>query len=124
MKQGILLALVLSLLGSPALACEYYAWVNYGPAGKQGTVGETENVYHSSGVMSLKHGFKAVYSDMGETRRADGFRIENLGPFEHEAVAGKELSDLVAELEGRGYVEKSLRHQLPEVILRNKVPCR
>lgn len=123
MKNGILLAVVLAQLGSPALACEYYAWVSHGPAEKEGASGGTENVYHSSGVMSLGHGFKAVYSDMGETRRADGFRIENLGPFENEAVAGKALSDVVDELEGRGYVERSLRHELPEVIERDKVIC-
>lgn len=123
MKKGLFIGLLLSVAASPTLACEYYAWVSYGPAKKNGDLKKTEDVYQSSGVMSLEHGFKAVYSEMGETHGAGGFRIENLGPFQNEAVAGKALSDFLDELEGRGYEEAGPRHTLPDLIEKNKVSC-
>jgi hypothetical protein len=38
-------------------------------------------------------------------------------------VAGRELSDFIDALEKQGYLEKTLRHQLPGVVERNKVVC-
>lgn len=123
MKRGMLLALMLSMLGTPALACEFYAWVNYGPAPKDRQPDNTEAVYKSSGVMQLEHGFKAVYSDVGETRHVTGFQIENLGPFENGAVAERALSDFIGKLEDDGYSEATARHDLPQVLERDKVAC-
>jgi hypothetical protein len=123
MRNGMIAIVLLCFLSARALACEYYAYVDYGPAVKDGYLNETENAYHSSGVLKLKKGFKATYSEFGETSDVSGFHIKNLGPFENEAVATKALVDFIDQLEARGFVEKTSRHSFPEVILENMQEC-
>jgi hypothetical protein len=88
-----------------------------------GKLNQTQKSFKSSGLKKYKKGFRAVYTSYGQTTLASGFAIENIGPYDTEAVAYDALKSFIDTLKSDGYVKKSHRHTFPAVILRNKKTC-
>lgn len=123
MKKFFLIVFVTFLSQNAFAACQYYAYVSYGPAMVNGNLNEKQNVYKSSGLRKNLEGFRAVYTSYGQVTLASGFAIENIGPYDTEAVAYDALNSVIDELESAGYVKKNRSHTVPAIILRNKKKC-